>query len=641
MKITRNNRRRTGITVVLAGVALAAGVARAAPVTVSGSETWDGAANPHAADGVVLTTNGTTYTYTIPYGMTISAGGSVNLGSSDNGFVFAFTGGQLQIDPGGIFNVGRTVTKSGNTPLTLDLGGAAIVGGGAITNKEIGTRVLTITNVADITLSAIDMSVQDQPRGSLIVRSTGNVNVKLLGNYDSNAGGNSVSGGIDVRAESITVSNVYTYAARPGAYVNGDVLLAALGAPGYNMGATTANDHNNTLTINGRIDTLGGAGTSGGNVLLSGVVVTLGAGFTNDVPTSAVLNTYAGYGGAEHFTNNSAVSITPQYIVSHVEHPNPAIIVTTVEPWDGAQNPRAADGVTLTTNASAYVYTIPKAMQIVYGGRIDVGADYSRNFEFRFTGGNLQIDNGGVFDIGVNGVRYPTGRLLTIDMGGSNIVTDAAVGAGAINNAFPTSTGEYGGTRSLLITNVTDVSIGTLGARADDATKGTITVVASGKVSALLLDNSDPTAGGSSGANITIRAAAIDVLNADTAAYRPSGVANGNILLEALKPPQYDPTQRINTKANTLVLRGTLKTKQAGTSNTGGSVTNRAAVLTLGPSFVGLIGAVSTNFAGDGLPREKYFVNNCTNMAASTNFSFTATHNVQMKSDDGTVLMVW
>jgi hypothetical protein len=606
-------------------------------VTVSGSETWDGTANPHAADGVVLTTNGITYTYTIPNGMTIASNGSVTMGSSASNFVFAFTGGNLQIDPGGLFNIGLSGTRSGAIPLTLNLGGYSIVGGGNMTNgyasSPNGTRALTITNVADITLRAIDMSVQDCSRGTLTIRATGTVNVGLLGNYDVNSGGSS-AGNIDVRAEAIVVSNVYTYAARVNSTfaTSGDVILSALGAPGYDVGATAANDHNNALTVTGVIRTRGGwPSSTQGSVTLRAVNVTFGPGFTNDVPANRTFTLLTGYGGTEHFTNNSAASVGAVYVVSHVEHPNPAIIVTTVEPWDGTQNPRAADGVTLTTNASAYVYTIPKAMQIVYGGRIDVGADVTRNFEFRFTGGNLQIDNGGMFDIGVNGVRFPTARLLTIDMGGSNIVTNAAAGAGDIKNAFPDGTSEYGGSRSLLITNVTDVTLGTLSARANDAGRGTVTVVAGGKVTILtLLENSDTSTGGGSGANIVIRAAAIDVLNADTAAYRTSGQQNGNILLEALKPPQYDPTQPINTRSNSLTLRGTLKTKQAGTSNTGGSVTNRAALLTLGPSFVGLIGAVSTNFAGDGYPRETYFVNNCTNTAASVNFSFAANHNVQL-----------
>jgi len=631
---------------VVLGFMLAAGTVQAALVTVSVSETWDGAANLHAADGVVLTTNGTTYTYTIPNGMTISSGGSVNLGSSGNGFVFAFTGGQLQIDPGGIFNVGRKVTQSGNTPLTLDLGGASLTGGGVITNKEIGTRALTITNVADITLSTIDISLKDCQtiRGTLAIRSTGTVNVGLLGNYDTDTGGGS-GGTIDVRAEAIVVSNVYSYAARVNSTgsTSGDVMLSALGAPGYDAGATAANDHNNALTVNGVIRTRGGYPSSTrGFVKLRAVNVTFGTGFTNDVPANRSFSLWTGYGGTEHFTNNSAVSITPQYIVSHVEHPNPAypVYVSTVEPWDGTQNPHATDGVILTTNAGAYVYTIPKSMEIAYGGSVDVGADHSRNFEFRFTGGNLQIDNGGLFDIGVNGVRYPTARTLTLDLGGSNIVADAnvadaAAGAGDIKNATPAV-----GSRTLLITNVTDVTLGTLSVRADDAGRGTLTVVAGGKVTVQMLENSDPSTGGGNGGDITVRAAQIDVLNADTAAYRSSGVANGNILLKALKPPQYDPTQPINTRSNSLTLRGTIKTKQAGTSNIGGSVTNRAAVLTLGPGFVGLINTVSTNFAGDAFPREKYFINNCTNMGASVNFSFSANHNVQLLEVAGTLFTI-
>ncbi len=298
----------------------------------------------------------------------------------------------------------------------------------------------------------------------------------------------------------------------------------------------------------------------------------------------------------------------------------PAALVTVSgsETWDGTANPHAADGVTLTTNTTVtpnvFIYTIPDGMRITAGGSVNLGSS-GNAFVFAFTGGNLQIDPGG-----------------------ASITADSVSGGGDIRNAFTASaSAEYGGTRELLITNVNHVTLDTLSCVAEDATHGPLRVVAAGKVTVNMLDNSDPNAGGSSARDITVRASQIDVRTVSAYVGRTTGtMVNGDILLEALAPPAYDPQLPIQTKANTLVARGLIRTRGGSDAFTKGSVTLRAAVLTLETGFATNIApsGIYANFAGDATPESTYFV------VLSNNGTFTATHNVQLKPPPGTMIAI-
>ena len=146
------------------------GSAHAALVTVSSTETWNGVANPHASDGVTLSGSGTEAsprTYTIPNGMRITSTGRIILhGSSDYSIKLVIRGGDLQMDAGAVLNLERYMIRTGRDVLVLDLSGTNSITGagqiGPITHRDSNPRVLTITNVMDVSLAEIDLHTNYQ-----------------------------------------------------------------------------------------------------------------------------------------------------------------------------------------------------------------------------------------------------------------------------------------------------------------------------------------------------------------------------------------------------------------------------------------------------------------------------------------------
>jgi hypothetical protein len=617
---------KTGILIVFM---LAAGVARAALVTVSGSETWDGTANPHAADGVVLTTNGTTYTYAIPDGMTITGSGVINLGQ--NNVTFTFANGGLHLDSGRYIDADTKTLRYGARTFTLEMGTNNITGSGDIKgtySSAIGVHSVTITGSGGVSLNSVDLRNVDAQNGSLSLHVGGAVSIGSIDvSAPSSGGGN--SGSITVRAPAVTVSNVnaYAYSGTPGA-----VRLDALAYPYFGYQAWATNAHANTLTLNGVLRTKGttGSGLSGGSAVLDGVNVVLGAGFNTNFNATGTFVLRCGLGGASHFTDNSGKGFAATQLVSHVEHPHagarPQIIVFTNETWDGTANPHAADGVTLDIGTKTYA--LPTELYVTQSGAMNMGQPAATSdVKLSFTNGGFRMDSGANMTVNVGRYVY---TKLTLDLGGYSIL-----GAGTV--AGGTATGPLG-SRSLVVTNAGDVSFSAVQLLGYESANGSLQVTCTGLVEMTTVNTSDLSGGGDSAGNITVRGARVDVRDAYAYCARTdlSTLNAGNIMLEALKPPEFNPSQPINTRDNTLVVRGLLDTCGPRTQNLG-NVTLRGAVVTLDPGFQLDLNSngVFTIYAGDREPHSTYFIDN------TTNLPFAATHNVQLKAADGTLLMVW
>lgn len=267
------------------------GSARAALVTVSSTETWNGVANPHAGDGVTLSGSGTETsprTYTIPNGLRITSAGRIILhGSGDYSIKFVLRGGDLQMDAGAVLNLERYKIRTGRQVLVLDLSGTNSITGagriGPITHRDSNPRVLTITNVQNVSLAEIDLHTENvnldtNPRRHLNI--TANGTLVVTGNIDNSDDDTSGDGGADVniKAGAITVHNVETRTMRDDGSAraaNYNVLLQALSPLGnYNPNDSVNNSFTNKLTVTGGINTLGRTNL-GGNVTLQSVVLQL------------------------------------------------------------------------------------------------------------------------------------------------------------------------------------------------------------------------------------------------------------------------------------------------------------------------------------------------------------------------------
>ena len=307
-------------------------------ITVTGVEFWDGVANPHAAQGVVLTGTGTTNdpaVYSIPTGLHLTGTAEIQLdpplavtAGHSNSIVFKFTGGDLTMDAGSRIN---SAYHNRNAPIGFfTITGYAtnnIVGAGSIIGLLASTdtpRFFTISNMNNVAFSNIDLHTENVNNGgrTVNIRALGAVNLVNLDASDRDTGGGSTAT-VNIFGNSVTVSNVLNEPYRATGGSGGPINLRALSPKGPYLFTDAADNKYpaNKLTVNGLISNWRpGTVKDGGAMTFRGVVVELGPNFVNQQPptnstggVSGVLTIDAGQiaGGliADNlFINHSAVT---------------------------------------------------------------------------------------------------------------------------------------------------------------------------------------------------------------------------------------------------------------------------------------------------------------------------------------------
>jgi len=271
-------------------------------ITVTGVEVWDGVANPHGDQGVILTGTGTTNdpaVYTIPTGLHLTDTGEIQLdpplavsGAHSNSIVFNFTGGHLTMDAGSRIN---TAYHSRNAPIgTFTVRGAGtnnIEGAGSIIGLLTSTdtpRIFTISNMNNVAFSNIDLHVENVNNGgrTINIRANGAVNILNVDGSDRDTGGGSTAA-INIFGNSVTVSNIVNESYRTSGGSGGTVTLRALSPKGPYLISDGADNNypTNKLTVNGLISTWRMNTVKGGGALVfQGVIVELGPNFVNQQP---------------------------------------------------------------------------------------------------------------------------------------------------------------------------------------------------------------------------------------------------------------------------------------------------------------------------------------------------------------------
>jgi hypothetical protein len=359
------------------------------PITVSATEAWDGAQNPHAGEGVTLTGSGTEAdpaVYTLPAGLTITASGVLQMpppggiAGTDRSIGFLFTSGDLRMDSGGVLNVGR-LNRNGRQICILDLGTGSITGAGRILGllaSSDSPRVLTISNVTDVTLAEIDLQVRNANNSGrhLRIMAGGRVNIGRVDNSDQDRGGNP-SSNVEIAASVIEVGGIDTRAMRTSGQLNGDVILQALGAPLFDPNQADANTWNNSLTLKGPVQTAG-TGPNGGNVTLRGVRAFLNPGFSLAKADGGALTLEAGVvrpsvgaTASDLFADATGSGLSASHVVQWSGDIVPTMAIArdganVVVSWNGAgfvlqTNSAAANpaGWTTVPNATSSPATLP------------------------------------------------------------------------------------------------------------------------------------------------------------------------------------------------------------------------------------------------------------------------------------------
>ncbi|MCX6896436.1 MAG: putative Ig domain-containing protein, partial [Verrucomicrobia bacterium] len=340
-------------------------------VTVSTVEIWNGTNNPHAADGVTLTGSGTAaapYVYTIPSGLRITGGAAIWLSATmnpvapitdTNHIKFIFTGGNLQMDSGAWLDVGHPY-RNGISTFICDLGGGSLTGAGRILGIDhtrsgvapasagVNVRFVTITNAVSVSLTDVDMHVENLNTAPPDFRINATNAVTITGLVDTRYGylstDNGHAGNCYISAGAITVNNVDARTINSPTANNGIVTLKALNAAGGWSTSYTNNAYTNQIVVNGAITTAGPKSPAGGNLTLQAVVLRLDTGSSLAKATNGVLTV------AEGTTN---VSVTASKLFMNVSG-------TLVGP--SSQTLNASNTVTWTgTLAAPYFLTTPIA----------------------------------------------------------------------------------------------------------------------------------------------------------------------------------------------------------------------------------------------------------------------------------------
>lgn len=325
-----------------------------AVINITSDEVWDGIQNPHAADGVMLTTTGSiatnnlVSTYTIPTGVTIAEGvnvflhdisnpnfsSAINWNFTPNAGPLTFEGPNSTFDTtkGGRNNPGKafTLNMDNNSIVQSTPGAGRFINGvfvlGGMTGDTLSVTINAV-GTASVAVGTIDTAINDAFGGPINITTRGNVDVDNLRTSDVSAGGGS-SGSVNVTSTSMTIGNVDTRTFRTSGASAGNVNLRALGQPANSPGDFNANTlAQNTIVLDGTINTNGpqGAGgtAGGGNITTNAVKTTLEPSFMVDLNEGATftVNTGALTSGttqAQVFVNNS--SVTPNTVNFNVFH---------------------------------------------------------------------------------------------------------------------------------------------------------------------------------------------------------------------------------------------------------------------------------------------------------------------------------
>lgn len=339
-------RKQTVLHILAAITQLVAGHALAINnlVTVSTTESWNGTLNPHSADGVTLAqgsgTEADPAVYTIPKGMTITASGKISTDVSSNKSIkFVVQNGDLNMDAGGTIDISwasRGISSATDRSVFIvDLSGTNSITGTGIFTSGIANgqaainrchRCLMITNVNYVAVSNISLIVNNAAttypqfqRSAFITASNAVTVAGLIENKDNDTGGNGAAD-VSITGGSISVKGIDTRGMRTAGTINGNVVLKAVMAPGYDTNSV-ANKMGNKLTAAGAIRTDGtGAGTQG-NVTMQSVVMQLDSGFSLATRSGATTTMNVGKvaNGAtsgQLFINNSGNSYSPGYNVN-------------------------------------------------------------------------------------------------------------------------------------------------------------------------------------------------------------------------------------------------------------------------------------------------------------------------------------
>jgi hypothetical protein len=358
----------------LALIAAIAETAHAAPVVVAGTEVWDGAANPHAGDGVTLVP-GLNSIYTIPNGMTInSPSGRIDLDAAlsappdpNNNVTLTFAPGGGGLVLNGAINAHsglRDFTVGIERTLTLNMNNNSITGTGDIlfTPLDLGSsrnrHNVSIIGTGSVSFDDINLRHDDGgPGGNVSVNVHGSITLDHIDTADQSGGGGPGEN-VSLRGSSVSVGSISTFAARGGPpNDNGNVVIEALAAPAFSAANAAGNSIANKIRISGAVDIDGPAvGQPGGALTLRAVKVELPSTFSLDQQAGAPLTIRAGvpqlgFPTAALFKNEViGFNPTPAQLVHDVQWTPPALTInTSTETFDTAAS-AAANGWSANNN---------------------------------------------------------------------------------------------------------------------------------------------------------------------------------------------------------------------------------------------------------------------------------------------------
>ncbi len=321
-------------------------------IVISTVEQWDGVQNPHAADGVTLSGSGTDAdpaVYTMAANIRITSTGGISISARppaggqdqppDNTVMLRFLSGNLQMDNGAFINIARR-SRSGVRHAILSMGRGNITGAGRINGlwDIVSTpRILTINDVHDVSLSGIDLHVENVNNSGrhLTITASGKVSISTIDNSDRDLMGND-AGDVNINAEAILVGGINVAAYRAdGVAKNGDIRLSALASPLYDLTAAAANTAQNRLVLTGLVFTAGTSTNRPGNVTLAGVIVETKPGFQLQMPPTGALTLNAGMypngvgaKATDMFIDRAGSGLTPAYIVQWSGQLYPRLTIT-------------------------------------------------------------------------------------------------------------------------------------------------------------------------------------------------------------------------------------------------------------------------------------------------------------------------
>jgi hypothetical protein len=374
-----------------------------AVINITSDEIWDGINNPHAADGVVLTSTGTlagnnlVSTYTIPTGMTIAPGVTVylhdianpntssainwNFNAGAGALTFADPTSTIDVTKGGRNNPVKAFTLNMNdNNITQSVAGAGrIINGVAVFGGLTGDAyniAINSVGTASTAIGTIDVRKNDATGTAINLTTRGLIDVDSLNTSDISGGGGS-GGAVNVTGKSLIIGDIDTRTFRTGGGGSmGAIALRGLGQPSNSVGDYLSNKlAENTVLLDGNINTNGPqSGLSGGNITVTTVSATLAPTFqwTNYPGSTLTLNVgdvtnSPGYTQGQMFINNS--SVTPTAVNYTVFHDNfgPAAVSwatntsgnwATATNWTPAASPNATNMVATIGSAVTSPQTI-------------------------------------------------------------------------------------------------------------------------------------------------------------------------------------------------------------------------------------------------------------------------------------------